>query len=117
MAEGVRIGLLIPNLFVRVSVDAAVRAAGSQPVALSDVAQAVGSACGVVIADLDGLGGEPASAIGALVRSGKVVLAFGPHVHGERLADARAAGAVEQPRSAFLTRLPDPRAAARRTTT
>ena len=115
MAEAMRIGVLVPNLFVRVSVDAAVRAVGARPVALSNVDQALGSGCGVVIADLDNLGGDPASAIGAMVRSGKVVLAFGPHVQADRLVDARAAGAVALPRSVFLKRLPELLAAARKT--
>jgi hypothetical protein len=35
------------------------------------------------------------------------VLAFGPHVQGEMLAEARAAGAVVLPRSIFLARLPE----------
>ena len=44
--------------------------------------------------------------------AGKTVLAFGPHVQGEMLAAARAAGAVVLPRSVFLARLPELLAAA-----
>jgi hypothetical protein len=107
VAEGARVGLLIPNLFLRVSVDAAVRATGARPVSLADAEQAAASECPVVIADLDALGGEAVASIRALVAARKVVLAFGPHVQGELLAGARAAGAVVLPRSAFLQRLPE----------
>lgn len=102
MAEGARVGLIIPNLFMRIPVEAAVRARGANAVALADAASATGSGCSLVIADLDALGADPAPAVKALVASGAAVLAFGPHVEGERLAAARAAGAVALPRSAFL---------------
>jgi hypothetical protein len=107
VAEGVRIGVLVPNLFVRVSVDAAVRATGARPVSLADAEKAVASECPVVIADLGALGGNAIQSVRAIVATGKVVLAFGPHVQGELLAGARAAGAVVLPRSAFLQRLPE----------
>ena len=107
MAEGARIGLLIPNLFMRVPVDASVRAMGANPVPLTSAEQAAASDCPVVIADLEALGGEPVASIGVLVNAGKVVLAFGPHVAGELLAAARTAGAAVLPRAVFLQRLPE----------
>jgi len=106
MAEGVRVGLLIPNLFMRVPVEAAMRGR-AQVVALADAVSAPASGCAVVIADLDALGADPVRAVRAMVGAGATVLAFGPHVEGERLAAARAAGAVVFPRSAFLERLPE----------
>lgn len=117
MAEGMRIGVLVPNLFVRVSVDAAVRATGGRPVSLADAKQAAASECPVVIADLGELGGDAIPSVRAIVATGKVVLAFGPHVQRELLAGARAAGAVVLPRSAFLQRLPELLAAARKAAT
>jgi hypothetical protein len=104
MAE---VALLIPNLFVRVPVESAVQAAGAEPRAVPNVAAARASGCGVVVVDLDALGEDPATAVRTLTRAGRVVLAFGPHVQGERLAQVRAAGAVALPRSAFLPRLPE----------
>ena len=107
MAESVRVGLLIPNLFMRVPVEAAVRGRVVEVVALADTASAAASGCGVVIADLDALGTDPVPAVRTMVKAGTTVLAFGPHVEGERLAAARAAGAVVFPRSAFLQQLPE----------
>lgn len=107
MAEGPRVGVLVPNLFLRVGVDAAVEASGAKVVGLADPASAAAAGCAVVIADLDALGSDPAAAIRAIVATGATVLAFGPHVQGERLAAARAAGAVAFPRSVFLQRLPE----------
>ena len=107
MAEGRRIGVLVPNLFLRVGVDAAVQASGAEVVGLAGPAAAAAAGCVAVIADLDALGPDPAAAISALAAAGATVLAFGPHVQGERLATARAAGAVVLPRSVFLHRLPE----------
>jgi hypothetical protein len=107
VGEAAPVGVLVPNLFLRVPVDAAVRAAGLRPLPLADADGAKGSSCRVVIADLQALGGDPAAAVRVLVAAGKTVLAFGPHVQGEMLAAARAAGAVVLPRSVFLQRLPD----------
>jgi hypothetical protein len=107
VAEGRRVGVLVPNLFLRVGVDTAVQASGAQVVALSGPAPVAAAGCAAVIADLDALGAEPAAAISALVATGATVLAFGPHVQGARLAAARAAGAVVFPRSVFLQRLPE----------
>ncbi len=107
MGESQQVGLLVPNLFLRVPVEAAVRAAGFRAVTVPDADRAAASSCGVVIADLEALGGDPAAVVQALVSAGKTVLAFGPHVQGEMLAAARAAGAVVLPRSVFLERLPE----------
>ena len=107
MGEDTQVGIVVPNLFVQVPVEAAVRSAGFRPVPLGDLAHALGSSCRVVVADLETLGGEPAAAVRSLVGAGKTVLAFGPHVRGEMLAAARAAGAVVLPRSVFLARLPE----------
>jgi hypothetical protein len=112
MGEDTQVGIVVPNLFVQVSVEAAVRSAGFRPVPLGDLLRALGSSCRVVVADLEALGGEPAAAVRSLVGAGKTVLAFGPHVQGEMLAAARAAGAVVLPRSVFLARLPELLAAA-----
>lgn len=107
MGESGRVGVIVPNLFLRVAVEAAVRAAGFHPLPAADAAQASGSQAAVVIADLDALGDDPAAAVRRLAAAGKTVLAFGPHVKGEMLAAARAAGAVALPRSVFLERLPE----------
>jgi hypothetical protein len=107
VGEGDRVALLVPNLFLRVPVETAARAAGSRPFPARDVEEAAGSGAAVVIADLEALGRAPAEAVRRLVDRGQTVLAFGPHVEGEMLAAARAAGAVVLPRSAFLERLPE----------
>lgn len=104
MAE---VALVIPNLFMRVPVESAVRAVGAEPRAVPDPPAALAAGCGVVVVDLDALGADPVTAVRTLTRAGRVVLAFGPHVQGERLAQVRAAGAVALPRSAFLPRLPE----------
>ena len=106
MADGARVGVLVPNLFLRVPVDAAVRGAGAEPVTVAGVAAAAG-APRVLVVDLDALGPEPAAAVRELVTQGKDVLAFGPHVKAQMLAACRAAGAVVLPRSVFLARLPE----------
>jgi hypothetical protein len=97
----------VPNLFLRVPVEAAVRAAGFLPVPVADAAQGSGIGAEVVIADLDAVGDDPVAAVRMLVAAGKTVLAFGPHVKAEMLSSARAAGAVVLPRSVFLERLPE----------
>jgi len=106
VAERARVGLIIPNLFMRVPVEAAVRGR-ADVVPLADADSAEGSRCAVVVADLDALGADPAAAVRTMAASGAAVLAFGPHVQAERLAEARAAGAVVLPRSVFLERLPE----------
>jgi hypothetical protein len=112
VAEDMPVGVLVPNLFLRVPVEAAVRAAGFRTLPLADSGGAAVSACRVVIADLEALGEDPAAAVRGLVEAGRTVLAFGPHVRGEMLAAARAAGAAVLPRSVFLARLPELLAAA-----
>jgi hypothetical protein len=112
VGEAAPIGLLVPNLFVRVPIEAAVHAAGLRALPLIDAGRASAAECTVVIADLGALGADPAADVRALVEAGKTVLAFGPHVQGEMLARARAAGAVVLPRSVFLARLPELLAAA-----
>ncbi len=112
MADGTRVGVVVPNLFLRVPVDGAVRAAGAVPVGLGTADEASARGCRVVILDLDAAGPSALQAVSGLTAAGVVVLAFGPHVDASRLAAARAAGAVALPRSAFLQRLPDLLAAA-----
>ncbi|MEW6338185.1 MAG: hypothetical protein AB1625_12385 [Acidobacteriota bacterium] len=112
MAERVRVGVLVPNLFTRVPVEGAVRAAGAEPVAVAAPAGARGFP--VLIVDLDAVGDDPLPWLFDLVESGCAVLAFGPHVEGNRLALARRAGAVVLPRGAFLQKLPELLAAALR---
>jgi len=118
MADEARVAVFVPNLFVRVPVESAVRAARLVPHAVASPEAAGESGCPVAIVDLEAAGASAPEAIGTLVRAGVVVLAFGPHVRAEALAAARAAGAVALPRSAFLARLPElltaARAAARR---
>ncbi len=112
MAKRPGIGLLVPNLFLRVPLDSAVRGLGAEPVGLAGAEAVARSGCRVVIADLDVLKPDPAPAIRGWVRAGIVVLGFGPHVEAALLAAARQAGAVVLPRSAFLGRLPELLAAA-----
>lgn len=107
MAEPARVALFIPNLFVRVPVESAVRAARLEPHAVASAAQASNAACRVAILDLEAAGESAPAVIDSLVRAGVVVLAFGPHVRAGELAAARQAGAVALPRSAFLARLPE----------
>jgi hypothetical protein len=112
VSERPRVGLLVPNLFLRVPLDTAVRGAGAEPVGLADAAAVEASGCRVLVADLDVLKPDPAPAIRTWVRRGLVVLGFGPHVEASLLAAARHAGAVVLPRSTFLGRLPELLAAA-----
>ncbi|MFI5166126.1 MAG: hypothetical protein ACHQQS_05875 [Thermoanaerobaculales bacterium] len=107
MAETPRVGVLAPNLFLRIPLEAAIRNAGAQPIALDAPAQALDQNCRAVILDLPAAGDSAPVAIASLIRAGLGVLAFGPHVEGERLAAARRAGAVVLPRGAFLSRLPE----------
>jgi hypothetical protein len=112
MPERPRVGLLVPNLFLRIPVEAAVRGAGAEPVAVPAPVAVERSGCRVIIADLDALRPDPAPTVGAWVRGGLVVLGFGAHVEAALLSAARRAGAVVLPRSAFLGRLPELLAAA-----
>ena len=107
MADRPRVGVWVPNLLLRVPVDAAVGAAGGWPVAVGGAGEAVGQRCTVAVLDLEAAGALAPAAIAEMTRAGIVVLAFGPHVEADALAAARRAGAVALPRSAFLQRLPE----------
>lgn len=102
-----RVAICVPNLFLFVPVEVAVKGAGAVPVAVRQPEEARQTNCGVLVVDLAELGEAAASRLAALCREGVVVLAFGPHVEGPGLAAARAAGAVALPRSAFFPRLPE----------
>lgn len=102
-----RVAILVPNLFLFVPVETAVKGAGAQPVTIREPEAAIVEGCGVLVVDLDALGERAAARLEPVCRSGVVVLAFGPHVEGGRLAAVRAAGAVTLPRSAFFPRLPE----------
>jgi hypothetical protein len=112
MAERPGVGLLVPNLFLRVPLDSAVRGLGAEPVGLVGRDEVERSGCKVVVVDLDVLKPDPGPAIKSWGLAGIVVLGFGPHVEAALLAAARQAGAVVLPRSAFLGRLPELLAAA-----
>jgi len=107
VASAPRVAVWIPNLFLRVPVEEAVRTAGGIPVPVAGAAEATTQGCAVAVVDLDAAGTAALTAIAALTRAGVVVLAFGPHVEAEALAAARRSGAVALPRSAFLARLPE----------
>jgi hypothetical protein len=107
VAETPRIGVLAPNLFLRIPLEAAIRNAGAQPITLDAPAQALDQNCRAVVLDLPAAGDGAPAAIASLIRAGLTVLAFGLNVDAERLAAARRAGSVVLPRSAFLTRLPE----------
>lgn len=102
----VRVAILVPNLFLFVPVETAVRAAGAFPVVVREAATVEAEGCPVLVVDLDALGERGAAQLAPLCRAGVTVLAFGPHGEGEALAMVRAAGAVALPRSAFFPRLP-----------
>lgn len=102
-----RVAICVPNLFLFVPVEAAVKGAGAVPVAVRQPEEAEQAGCGVLVVDLSELGEAAATRLAQLCRAGVVVLAFGPHVEGPALAAARAAGAVALPRSAFFPRLPE----------
>jgi adenine/guanine phosphoribosyltransferase-like PRPP-binding protein len=112
VADGARVALFVPNLFMRVPVESAVRSAGLEPHTVASPEMAGDAGCPVAVVDLEAAGETAPAAIAALTRAGIVVLAFGPHVRAGELAAARQAGAVALPRSAFLARLPELLAAA-----
>jgi len=107
VTEAPRVALLVPNLFLRIPLETAIRNAGAQAVAVPDTAQALAGGFAAVVLDLGAAGDDAPAAIAALVRAGAGVLAFAPHVESEKLAAARRAGAVALARSAFLARLPE----------
>jgi hypothetical protein len=105
--ERERVGVLVPNLFLRTAVETAIREQDAQPVSIGSAEAALAARFRAVVIDLDAAGTKPSEAIRTLARAGITVLAFGPGVDGERLAAARLAGAVALPRPAFLARLPE----------
>jgi hypothetical protein len=107
VADRPRVGLLVPNLFLRVPVESAVRGAGAEPVALAGPEAAAAGGVRVLVVDLEAVGRDPAAKVKEWVQAGVVVLGFGPHVDAARLSAARQAGAVVLPRAAFLGRLPE----------
>lgn len=102
-----RVAILVPNLFLFVSVETAVNGAGAQPVTIREPEAAEREGCEVLVVDLDALGEGAAARLQPVCAAGVVVLAFAGHLEGAKLAAARAAGAVALPRSAFLPRLPE----------
>jgi hypothetical protein len=100
------VGLLVPNLFIRIPVETAVRGCEAIPVVLACLSEAPAARCSVVVVDLDAPKLTVPAAVSDLVARGIQVLAFAPHVEAEVLAAARRAGAVAMPRSALLRRLP-----------
>jgi len=106
VADAPRVGVLVPNLFLRVPVESAVRGCGAEPVAIAG-AEAAGAGPRVLVVDLEALGTDPGAVVRALVDAGKDVLGFGPHVQAQMLSACRSAGAVVLPRSVFLSRLPE----------
>ena len=107
MADRPVVGVLVPNLFLRLPIEAAVRSAGAQPRVISSVHEARASRCRALVLDLAGADGDVAATIRALTRAGTTVLAFGHQIDDARLRDARGAGALAMSRSAFLPRLPE----------
>lgn len=104
MGDAPRVGILVPNLFVRVPVESAVRSLGGQPVALRRPGDAATVGCALVLAEVGAISEEE---IRSLRETDCAVVVFGPHLQRERLAAARQAGAVALPRSLFLKRLPE----------
>ena len=107
MAEQCRVALLVPNPFLHIPILAAVRASGCRALLAADATAAVASGCMLVIADLDALSPDPTAAIRTAAKGGVTVLAFAAQDREERLAAARAAGALALPRDLFLRRLPE----------
>jgi len=106
--------VLVPNLFLRVPVEEAVRGIGAQAVFLADLAAAARAGCVLVLADLEALDAEGESSVRSLVSSGAAVVVFGPPAATERLGAMRRAGAVAMPRSLFFQQLPQILASASR---
>lgn len=103
MPEGLKLGVLIPNPFVRIPVEDAVQGLGGVIVTLRDAPAARTSGCRVILADIAAL--EDGD-IRALVQAGCGVIVFAAPEDAGRLAAARLAGAVALPRAHFLERLP-----------
>lgn len=102
-----RVAVLVPNLFLLVPVETAVKSAGALPVPVREPEGVREAGCTVFVVDLEPLAEQAAARLAPLCRAGVAVLAFGPHVQGDTLAAVRAVGAVALPRSAFFPRLPE----------
>ena len=98
------------DLYFRVHLESQVRAAGMLSVPIASAAAAAEvpqrdemSVRGAVV-DLRWDGGDPVEAIRvfAAMPDPFPILAFGPHVERDALAQARAAGAIAMPRSRFV---------------
>jgi hypothetical protein len=102
VAEPPRVGVLIPNAFLRLPVEQLVRSLGAEVVPLAAASALQGAA--VLLAD-----GESVSdaQIQELVGRGCAVVVFAAPGREERLGEARRAGAVALPRLQFLLQLPD----------
>ncbi len=103
MGEGPRVGVLVPNPFVKVAVEQAIGAVGAARVSLSDPRSATRQALRILLADVAAIG---VADIPALLASGCAVVVFGGRGSDAMLAAARRAGAVALPRRLFLERLP-----------
>ncbi len=104
MVEPRRVGIRIPNPFLRWPVEQLVRSLGVQQV-LAHGSHEVGTLnCQVLLADAEVLSDEE---IRRLVGSGCAVVVFAAPERQDRLTAARRAGAVALPRLSFLQRLPD----------
>jgi CheY-like chemotaxis protein len=85
-------------------------ALGHECAVVRDVSALGDAAAGadLVIVDLDATTGDGPSAVSAVASRDIPVIAYGGHVHADRLAGARAAGAVMVlTRGDFVRRLPD----------
>lgn len=99
-----KVAVLVKNLFTRVPVEAAVRAAGGQPVLVARPEDACAPDFVALVVDLTT--GIEALHLAPLVRNGVQVFAFAPHGEAERLAQVRQVGGAALPRGAFLRKLP-----------
>jgi hypothetical protein len=123
-----RVLVCCEDMFFRVNIEAAIRAAGLRPVAanrLADLEAALSPTDAVVgAASAPGPGGSRlrAAVVDLVARSGLAleviarvaaaqpgiaILAFGPHGERETLEAARRAGAIAVPRSRFVREYPE----------
>ena len=89
-ADAGRVMILSADLLTGTPLVAAVRAAGFAPRRVLSIGKADPKGCVAVLLDLSFKGG--ADWLAALSADAPPVLAFGPHVHAEKLRAARAAG-------------------------
>jgi hypothetical protein len=122
-----RVLVCCEDMFFRVNIEAAIRAAGLRPVpanqpaeleaALSPTDAVVGAASApgpggarlrAAVVDLAARSGGALEVIArvAAAQPGIAILAFGPHGERESLAAARRAGAIAVPRSRFVREYP-----------